>query len=106
MKTDQSIVELAARLDNWFDGNVAVFASQDRPGQTKALLRGVAIVRELDRLKKNGIAAITALLDRPASQAVNDRVGSLIAHSSFPRGSRLRFMMNSWIPTANARFGA
>ncbi len=87
MELDESIVRLAARLDDWFDSNAATFSSQDRAVQGGALLRGFEIVKELDRLKKDGMAAISALLNRGLSEPGNERVTSLIR--AFEFASRL-----------------
>jgi hypothetical protein len=62
MELDESIVQLAAKLDAWFGGNLATFASQDPVAQGKALLDGVQLAKEFDRFKAKGLAAIAALL--------------------------------------------
>jgi len=58
MGTEDKIADLATRLDEWFDRNASTFASQDRSAQGRAIVRGVNLVRELDRLKREGMAAI------------------------------------------------
>lgn len=68
MQLDKSIVQLAAKLDAWFGGNLATFASQDPVAQGKALLDGVQLAKEFDRLKakgagRNSSAAHTAGFD-------------------------------------------
>ena len=63
MDIDAAIAKLGTKLDEWFDGNLTTFASQDHRTQGKALDRGIAIVRELDRLKAEGLAALAALLE-------------------------------------------
>jgi hypothetical protein len=45
MEIDESIVQLVAKLDEWFDGNHATFASRDRVAQGKALLSGIELVK-------------------------------------------------------------
>ncbi len=77
MEIDESIVQLGAKLDEWFDASQATFASQDREAQGKALLRGFAIAKELDRLKADGLAAITALLNRRETVTDAERAASL-----------------------------
>ena len=47
MDVDQSIVQLGAKLDEWFEENRATFVSQDRTAQAGALLRGFKVVKEL-----------------------------------------------------------
>ena len=87
MGIDESIVQLGAKLDQWFVENIATFASQDRVAQGKALLRGFEIAKQLDRLKADGLAAITSLLNRAASVAEDERAASLMG--AFEFGSRL-----------------
>ena len=87
MDADESIAKLAARLDKWLDGSFAVFASQDRAAQARAIDRGIAIVKELERLKESGIAAITKLLSHPTSNLVNNQIESLTR--AFEFSSRL-----------------
>ena len=87
MEIDESIVQLGAKLDEWLDGNLATFPSQGRLAQNEALLHGIAIVKELARLKAQGFAVITALLDRQDAASENDRARSLI--QGFQVGARL-----------------
>ncbi len=63
METDESIARLGAKLDKWFDENRATFASENRKKQGNALLSGFPLVRELDQLKGDGLAAIRVLLN-------------------------------------------
>lgn len=83
MKIDESIVQLGAELDEWFDRNRATFASQDQEAQGKALARGFDITKELDRLKGDGLTAIAALLDRHNPVASEERVASLVRGFEF-----------------------
>ncbi len=64
MEIDEAVVQLTAKLDDWCDTNLSVFASRipDRLAQSKALLAGIEMVKELDRLKARGLAALAALL--------------------------------------------
>jgi hypothetical protein len=87
MEIDVSIAQLGTKLDESFDGNVDTFASPDRVAQVNALLRGVAIAKELDRLKADGLAALTALLDRQDASTEDERKASLVRGFEF--GSRL-----------------
>jgi hypothetical protein len=64
MEANKAIAELGARLDAWFDGSAETFAAQDRTAQGKAIFRGVEIIKQFDRIKADGKAAITNLLDR------------------------------------------
>jgi hypothetical protein len=64
MKIDQSIDQLAAKLDRWLDGFFPMLDTRDLAGQSKMLLDGIEIAKEFDRLKADGLAAIAALLDQ------------------------------------------
>ncbi len=87
MDINETIAQLGTKLDEWFDGNGGTFASNDRATQGKAILRGIEIVKEIDRIKAKGSTALTALL-KPAGIAENqDRVVSLVGGFRF--GARL-----------------
>jgi hypothetical protein len=83
MEIDDAIVQLGAKLDAWLDGNLATISSMDRVAQFKAILAGVEITKELDRLKAKGLAAITALLDRQDAIAEDERVAALVRTFAF-----------------------
>jgi hypothetical protein len=87
MDIDESIVQLGRKLDAWWDGFSPLLSSEDRVAQGKALLRGFEIAKEFDRLKADGLAAITALLNRPDPVADDERAASLIRGFEF--GARL-----------------
>jgi hypothetical protein len=83
MEFDESIAKLGAKLDGWVDGNLAAFASHDRVAQGKALFAGIAIAKELDRLKVDGSAAIAALLKRQDPVTDDEHVASLVRGFEF-----------------------
>src|SRR5580700_3539755 len=83
MKTDNSIVQLGEKLDAWWAGFSTMLYSEDRTAQGNALLRGFEIAKEFDRLKAEGLAAITALLDRHDPAADDERAASLIRGFEF-----------------------
>lgn len=87
MEIDGPIAQLASKLDAWLDRSVPVFSSQDSAAHGKAIRRGIAIVQEFDRLKAEGIAAITGLLNRDAAVADSNRKAALIR--AFEFGTRL-----------------
>ncbi len=87
MEADKAIAELGARLDAWFDGSAETFASQDRTAQGKAIHRGVEIIRQFDRLKADGKAAINSLLDRYDTIADDEHGLPLV--KAFEFGARL-----------------
>jgi hypothetical protein len=88
METDESIVRLGAQFDEWFDENIATFASRDHVAQSKALLRGTKIANELDRFKAEGLTAIIALLNHHDPVTDDDqRAASLLR--GFVLGARL-----------------
>jgi hypothetical protein len=79
MEFDETIARLEAKLDGWLDSDLAVFAAQDRTAHAEALLRGFEIVNELDKLRADGLQAISLLLDSQNSTPVEDRVASLVS---------------------------
>jgi len=83
MDVDELIVELAEKLDAWCDGFSPMLGSEDRAGQVRALLSGVAWAREYNDLKAKGLAAITALIEREDTTTEDQRVASLIAGFAF-----------------------
>ncbi len=83
MEIDQAIIQFRINLDDWFDKNHATFESQDRAAQGTALLRGFDLVKKLDRLKADGMAAIAALLARNESISSDERVASLLRGFEF-----------------------
>jgi len=83
MDVDQSIVQLGAKLDEWFEENRATFASQDRAAQAGALLRGFKVVKELDRLKADGFAALNALLNWHETPTNDERAADLVRGFEF-----------------------
>lgn len=87
MEVDESVAELASSLDAWLDKSLPVFSSQDRSIQSKAIDRGIAIIKELDRLKAKGMAAIRAALDE--KEPVGDRSHETSLIQAFAFGARL-----------------
>jgi hypothetical protein len=83
VEIDQAIIQLGINLDEWFDKNRATFESQDRAAQGAALLRGFDLVKKLDRLKAEGMAAIAALLAQNESISSHERVASLLRGFEF-----------------------
>lgn len=63
MEIDELIARLGAKLDKWFDENRSTFVSENKKQQAYALLGGFPLVKELDRLKADGLAAIRLLLN-------------------------------------------
>jgi hypothetical protein len=83
MDIDEMIVQLGTKLDKWLDGNLAGFASDDRPAQIKALLAGIDIVKELDHLKANGLAALKKLLNDGENGSQEERARALVRGFEF-----------------------
>ncbi|MFZ3350440.1 MAG: hypothetical protein WA268_06180 [Xanthobacteraceae bacterium] len=88
MEIEDAIAGLGMKLDQWFDGSAAIFASEDHTSQRKQILRGVAIVKELDQLKAEGLKAITSLLERKNQIPLNERSALLIR--AFECAARLK----------------
>jgi hypothetical protein len=83
MNTEEAISKLAEDLDEWFEEGRSTLAVPDRFAQGRAIDRGVRIVQEIDRLKAEGIAAITAILDRANSEIGDVQAGSLVVAFKF-----------------------
>jgi hypothetical protein len=83
MGIDASIVELGSRLDDWFQDSRRTFASEDRMAQGHALVSGFDLVKELDRLKSEGTAALTRLPSSGVLVASNERAASLVRGFEF-----------------------
>ncbi|MGN6749908.1 MAG: hypothetical protein ACTHJS_15070 [Xanthobacteraceae bacterium] len=81
MKTDESISLLAEKLDAWVDRLLPLLESNDTAAQSKALAEGVGILKELDRLKEDGIAVLNALINQQDS--ADGRVASLVQGFAF-----------------------
>ena len=87
MEIDGTIAKFAAKLDAWLDRSLPVFSSQGTAAHGKAIRRGIAIIKEFERLKAEGISTITRLLDRQFSFADSNRKAPLIL--AFEFGTRL-----------------
>jgi hypothetical protein len=84
MEIDEAIAQLAEKLDAWWEDDISpLLDSEDRVAQAKALLSGFELVKEFDRLKADGLAAITALLARQDETTEEQRVASLIRGFEF-----------------------
>jgi hypothetical protein len=83
MEIDESIIRLGQKLDAWWDGTQPLLGSEDRAAQGKALLQGFEIAKEFDLLKVQGLAAITALLNRHDATTEDERVSSLVRGFEF-----------------------
>jgi hypothetical protein len=83
MEIDDAIVQLGAKLDAWLDGNLGTIPTMDRVAQFKALLAGIEITKELDRLKAKELAILTALLNRDDATTGDERIASLIRAFEF-----------------------
>ena len=77
MDIDDAIAGLSSELDALLDANLATFASKDRAEKGKILLRGIEIVKGLERLKAKGLATLKALLNRQDTTADDERARSL-----------------------------
>jgi hypothetical protein len=78
MNTDEAIAKLAETLDEWFEDGRSALAVPDRFAHERAMDRGIRIVLELDRLKKEGIAAIRNSLARANSETGDAQLASLV----------------------------
>ncbi len=83
MELDKSIAQLGEKLDAWSGQFFILLESEDRPAQGRELLAGIEIVKELDRLKVQGLAAIRSLLNRQAAIMKDERAASLVSGFEF-----------------------
>ena len=83
MEFDQTIAQLGAKLDAWFDSNQAIFESEDTAAHAEALLGGFEILAELDRIKSDGLAAIAEILQPQNAIASDERVAALVRAFEF-----------------------
>ena len=88
MQTDKVLADLTEKLDAWFDGSSEAFASQDRSAQAKAIIRGVAVVNELDRVQSEGLATLSQLVSRRDGATDEERTATLVRGFEF--GAKLR----------------
>jgi hypothetical protein len=58
MEIDQSIAQLGAELDAWWEAFCPMLDSEDRDAQGKVLLRGFDIAKRFDRLEAEGLTAL------------------------------------------------
>jgi hypothetical protein len=88
MEIDDAIVQLGEKLDAWWEDEFfPLLDSENRVAQANALLSGFELAKEFDRLKADGLAAISALLARQDEATEKQRVASLIR--GFESGARL-----------------
>jgi hypothetical protein len=83
MDMDDSIAQLGRDLDGWFDANFAALTSEDRAAQGEALLRGIEILKELERLKAKGLASLATLLNQHDMTTQEERAASLVRGFEF-----------------------
>src|ERR1700692_4418044 len=87
MDIDEGIVQLGAKLDEWWDSFSPTLDSDDRIAQGRSLLRASGRAKKFARLKADGLAAIAALLEQHDPVAGDKRAASLIRGFEF--GTRL-----------------
>ncbi len=80
MEIDESILKLAAKLDGWLDGFFPMLDTNDMAAQSKALIGGIEMVKEFDRLKADGLAAVAAFVE---SASKHQRGMGRISYSRF-----------------------
>jgi hypothetical protein len=87
MNVDQSMIQLGEKLDAWWDRFSGMLDSEDRLAQANALLPGLEIAKEFERLKADGLAIIQALLNESGTPSADDRIKTLV--HGFEFGARL-----------------
>jgi hypothetical protein len=88
MEVDESIVQLREEPDAWWDEFSAMLDSEDSAAQGNALLRGIEIAKEFDRLKADGLRLLATLLDRRDTTSDEECVESLLRGFEF--GAKLK----------------
>lgn len=83
MDIDDAIVQLAAKLDAWGEANLDTLSSMDQADKIKAFLAAAEIVSGLERLKAEGVAAITAVLNEQREIPGEERTSSLVRSFEF-----------------------
>ncbi|MGC2122180.1 MAG: hypothetical protein WA652_04945 [Xanthobacteraceae bacterium] len=83
MEIDELIARLGAKLDEWFDENRSAFVSENKKEQANALLSGFTLVKELDHLKGDGLAAIGLLLNPAHTNTPAEYAESLVRGFEF-----------------------
>ena len=92
MQIDKALSDLAAKLDAWFDGSSGTFASEDRSAQARAIIRGGAIVNELDRVQNEGLVTLSRLIKRRDAATNEERTATLVRGFEF--GAKLRHALH------------
>jgi hypothetical protein len=100
MKVDESINHLAEKLDAWFDGILPLLESSDAAAQSKALLEGIEILNEFDRIKEEGLATLGALINRQDAIRQDERVASLL--QAFIFAAKLWAVLGDTLPDMDA----
>ncbi len=78
MDANELIAQLGERLDEWLQVSGAGLGAMDKAAQTRALLQGIEIVKDLDRLKAESFTALKLLLNQQASMPEEERVATLV----------------------------
>ena len=92
MEMDDALAKLATRLDKWFDGSKAAFASEDHTSQRNAILRGIAIIKDIDQLKAEGLSTIGSMLERKNETPESER--SVLLVRTFEFAAKLEAALN------------
>jgi hypothetical protein len=77
MQADE-INQLGEKLDAWLDNLLPLLESNDAGAQGKALHDGIEILKELDRIKAEGLAALSGFLNRQDTISQGERIASLV----------------------------
>jgi len=82
MDVNKAVERVGAELDAFWEALSPLLDSDDRAAQGKTLLRGFALVKEYDRLKTEGLAAIQTLINRGGTTE-SARITSLVGAFAF-----------------------
>ncbi len=77
MQADE-INQLSEKLDAWLDDLLPLLESNDAGAQGKTLHDGIEILKELDQIKVEGLAAVSGFLNRQDIISQGERIASLV----------------------------
>ena len=106
MKIDNSIAQLAARLDKWFESDFEALTGEDLTDRGQALVGGIEIVKALDRIKADGLNALSRLIGEASVKTDEEQVALLVR--AFEFGAKLKHTLSdelSDVDGANAAVG-
>ena len=97
MDIDETITQLAAKMDAWADTNLDAYSSMGQSERVKAHRTVLEIIIDLERIKVEGVTAIKTVLDNAAA-APNEQTTSLVRCFEFAAKIR-NTLSDEWLDT-------